>query len=64
MIRMSDFYYIYNQRQADFFYKSGLEIIEIGQGSKGDTFIKFRKDGKSKKIFDDWMKHKDDKLLK
>lgn len=64
MIDMKEFYYIYNQRQADFFYKSGLEIVEIGRGKQGDTFIKFEKDDKSRKAFSEWMSKKDDELLK
>lgn len=61
---MTEYYYIYNQRQADFFYKSGLVIIEIGKGTKGDTFIKFEKNKDSVKIFDEWMKKKNNVLLK
>ena len=64
LILMNKYFYIYNQRQADFFYKSGLEIIEIGRGKQGDTFIKFEKNEESQKVFTEWMNKKDDELLK
>lgn len=61
---MNNYFYIYNQRQADFFYKSGLEIVEIGRGSKGDTFIKFEKNKESQEVFSKWIELKDNELIK
>lgn len=64
MIKLKKYFYIYNTRQADFFHKSGLPILEIGTGKSGDTFVKFERDEEADSVFRDWMSKKDNELLK
>ncbi|MED3562222.1 hypothetical protein [Bacillus xiapuensis] len=55
---MNKYFYIYNPNQADYFLKSGLQVIEIGKGAKGDIYIKFIRNEKSEEIFTQWCKGK------
>jgi hypothetical protein len=47
-------FYIYNPTQAGYFIYRGLQPIEIGQGSKGDLYIRFKRDANSDAIFAEW----------
>lgn len=51
-----NYHYIYNMYQANFFIMNGLEVLEIGRGSKGDFYCRFLKTDKSKEVFDRWVK--------
>ena len=50
---MTDFF-IYNFRQAEFFIAAGVQLLEIGVGKKGDTYLRFVRDAYCEKVFDEW----------
>lgn len=52
------YFYIYNFTQTKFFIDNGLQIIDIGKGSKGDIYHKFVRDSKSEEIFFKWKQQK------
>lgn len=52
---MKDFY-IYNRFQALFYIHSGLTVLEIGVGSKGDIFHRFERNAESERVFAEWRK--------
>lgn len=57
---MEKFYYIYNPIQADFMFKQGTEIVEIGRGGKGDIYVKFTKNELSERVFKQWCSRNDE----
>ncbi len=55
---MDKFFYIYNPEQALYFIQNGALLINIGKGSKGDTYYKFPRDDRHEALFMDWKKRK------
>lgn len=51
--------YIYNTKQANFFFQEGVELIEIGLGNRGDTYHKFVRDRVCEEAFTKWMDDKE-----
>lgn len=58
MIVLTNFFYIYNRHQANFFIQSGLRVVEVGKGSKGESYAKFIRDEEAEKVFAEWIKKK------
>lgn len=54
----SKYFYIYNYIQAKYFIDNGLQIVDIGKGSKGDIYHKFVKNEQSEKVFFEWKRRK------
>ena len=54
---MKDFF-IYNYLQADFFLQHELKPIQIGKGNKDDIFVRYARNDKSEKVFDEWKEIK------
>jgi len=50
----NEFIYIYNFLQAEFYFSKGIVPVKIGTGSKGDTFIQFKKTDEIKSAFIEW----------
>ena len=57
MINIKDFF-IYNCLQADFFLQHGLIPKQIGKGNKNDIYIRYTRNSKSEKVFDEWKEIK------
>lgn len=51
--------YIYNVKQANFFFQEGVDLIEIGLGNRGDTYHKFIRDEKCEIAFTKWIDDKE-----
>ena len=55
---MDKFFYIYNPEQALYFIQNGASLMNIGKGSKGDTYYQFPRDDRHEVLFMDWKKRK------
>lgn len=53
-----EFLYIYNLKQAMFFIRSGLKVVDISVGGKGDVYVKFIRDEECDRVFGMWMDRK------
>jgi len=58
MINNHNVVYIYNLRQAEFYFKKGLIPLSVGIGSKNDTYVKFDKTDSLKSAFIEWCNSK------
>ncbi len=55
-VDVNKYFYIYNFEQANFFIHNGLEVLEVGKGSKhGDVYLKFLRNQKANEVFDRWV---------
>ena len=50
--------YIYNLRQAEFYFQKGLLPLSVGIGSKNDTYVKFAKTDELKSASIEWCNSK------
>lgn len=57
MIYIKDFF-IYNYLQADFFLQHGLIPKQIGKGNQDDIYVRYTRNEKSEKVFDEWKEIK------
>jgi hypothetical protein len=52
---MKKYFYIYNPIQANFFVLNGIQVLEIGKGSKGNIYVKFPRNVQSEEVFSRWI---------
>lgn len=56
---MKKYYFIYDVRQANYYLKNGVELVEVGAGKKGDAYFKFIRNEHTEKVFAEWAKNRD-----
>lgn len=54
ILQQPDNYYIYNMKQADFYFKNGVMPIGSGTGKRGDAYILFSNTNKLQNTFRRW----------
>jgi len=54
----NEFVFIYNLRQAEFYFSKNIVPLSVGVGSKNDTYIKFTKSDALKSAFREWCNSK------
>ena len=54
---MTKYFRIFNLKQAHFFIKNGLPVLEIGVHN-GRVYHKFLRDEKANKVFAEWCKNR------
>jgi len=58
MINNNNFVFIYNMRQAEFYFSKGIMPLSVGVGSKKDTYVKFAKSDELMSAFKEWCNSK------
>ena len=58
MINNNEAVFIYNLRQADFYFSKGILPLNVGVGSKKDTYVKFAKSDELMVAFKEWCNMK------
>ena len=58
MINNNNFVFIYNMRQAEFYFSKGIMPLSVGVGSKKDTYVKFAKSDELMSAFKEWCSSK------
>jgi len=60
MINNNEVVFIYNLCQADFYFSKGILPLNVGVGSKKDTYVKFAKSDELMTAFKEWCNMKTD----
>jgi len=58
MINNNEVVFIYNLRQADFYFSKGIIPLNVGVGNKKDTYVKFSKSDELMSAFKEWCNSK------
>ena len=58
MINNNEVVFIYNLCQADFYFSKGILPLNVGVGSKKDTYVKFAKSDELMIAFKEWCNSK------
>lgn len=53
-----EYIYVYDFKQADFYFSKGILPVKIGISTKKNVYIKFLKTDELKSAYDEWMTHK------
>lgn len=54
MLTNQKYVYIYNLLQAEFYFSKNITPLKVGTGTKGDTYVQFKKTDELKSAFDEW----------